>query len=1207
MKKLFFCLLLCVNVVSVCCGQDWETFNKEGKKAYEVGDYEKAQLFLEKAKIQAEKEFGKEHINYASSCNNLASLYVKQGKYIDAEILYVEAKNIKKKILGKNHSEYASSCHNLALLYYYQNKYTEAQFLYIEAIDIRAKTLGKEHVDYIFSCQNLADLYNEQGNFIDAEPLYTEIRNIKYKKLGKNHPDYATSCNNLASCYYSQGKYSEAESLYIETKNIRESNFGKNNIDYAFSCNNLSALYNLQGKYLEAEALILEGKNIVEKLLGKSHPDYSIFCNNLAELYNTQEKYIKAEILYLESKNIKEKTSGKNNIDYIIFCNNLALLYSKQGKYIKAELLYLEAKNIYENYFDKYHPNYALICNNLVTLFSSQGKYKEAEDLIVEAKDIYEKILGKNHPDYAMSCYNLASIYNYQGKYKKAESLYIEAKNIRGKVLEKNHPDYANSCNGLANLYVKQGNYIEANILYEEAKNIREKKFGKDHTDYANSCDNLASLCKEQGKYVEAESLFLQAKNIYKKILGKNHPNYAKSCNNLMVLYHYQGNYLEAQALITEVKNIYVKMLGKSHPSYAVYCNNLASLYKEKGKYNKAKKNYMKAKNIHNKILGKNNSNYANYCNNIASLYEKKGKHKKATIFYTEGNQSFLSQIDNNFSHLSEKEKKYFLDFFNYNFEIFNSFVLKRYKENNAISGEAYNNVLVTKELLFSSSNAVRERIMNSDNEEVKTLYNTWKDKCSYIANVVRRTIAEREKEGINLPTLETEANELEKQLSLKSEDFKRANDKTRYTWQDVQKELKEGEVAVELIRFQVFDKKWTDTVKYMALIVLPTAQKQPLMVALHNGNWLEKEGAELYRKHYQSTESVGKEDTLYQKLWQPIAQVLPAGTKKVYLSADGVYHQINLETLYNPTTQGYLGDNLTIQVVGSTKDILKRLPAKGLPTSLVLFGFPDYQTQTQEGESEANNEVLGDVVQKDIQKVFSEKITRLEGTKKEVEDIARLAQSYNLKTEVYLQKQASEGAVKKLRSPSVLHIATHGFYASPEKLEGVERKTPRIMTRELAMAQDENRAFDVPVENPLLRAGLLLAGAEKTLYQDSLGQGSWQKEDGILTAQEALSLYLDDTDLVVLSACETGLGYISNGEGVYGLQRSFQQAGAKAVIMSLWKVSDEVTQKLMTAFYTNWLQKKMPKREAFRDAQKQIRKEHPLPFYWGAFVMVGE
>jgi CHAT domain-containing protein len=291
--------------------------------------------------------------------------------------------------------------------------------------------------------------------------------------------------------------------------------------------------------------------------------------------------------------------------------------------------------------------------------------------------------------------------------------------------------------------------------------------------------------------------------------------------------------------------------------------------------------------------------------------------------------------------------------------------------------------------------------------------------------------------------------------------------------------------------------------------------------------------------------------------------------------------------------------------MVGSTKDIVKRLPDKGLPTSVVLLGFPDYKEQ--EAENGVNDAVLGDAVQKDIQKTFSEKIPRLEGTKKEVEDIARLAKQYNLKTEVYLAKQASEGAVKKLRSPWVLHIATHGFYASPEKLKVEERKTKRVMTQQLMTPKEENRAFDVPVENPLLRAGLLLAGAEKTLYQDSLRQGSWQKEDGILTAQEAMNLYLDDTELVVLSACETGLGYISQGEGVYGLQRSFQQAGARAVIMSLWKVNDEVTQKLMTAFYTNWLQKKMSKREAFQQAKAQIRKQYPNPFFWGAFVMIGD
>ena len=138
----------------------------------------------------------------------------------------------------------------------------------------------------------------------------------------------------------------------------------------------------------------------------------------------------------------------------------------------------------------------------------------------------------------------------------------------------------------------------------------------------------------------------------------------------------------------------------------------------------------------------------------------------------------------------------------------------------------------------------------------------------------------------------------------------------------------------------------------------------------------------------------------------------------------------------------------------------------------------------------------------------------------------------------------------------------------------------------------------DVLVENPLLRSGLLLANAKQAIAEGG---------DGVLTAYEAKSLNLDETELVVLSACETGLGDVKNGEGVYGLQRAFQTAGVATVLMSLWTVSDNATQELMTSFYENWLIKKQNKRQAFKNAQEQLREKFPHPYYWAAFVMVGE
>jgi CHAT domain-containing protein len=213
--------------------------------------------------------------------------------------------------------------------------------------------------------------------------------------------------------------------------------------------------------------------------------------------------------------------------------------------------------------------------------------------------------------------------------------------------------------------------------------------------------------------------------------------------------------------------------------------------------------------------------------------------------------------------------------------------------------------------------------------------------------------------------------------------------------------------------------------------------------------------------------------------------------------------------------------------------------------------------------------------------------ITQLPGTEKEVEELQQLLKQKGWVTDEYIEKSASEEQVKVLSSPKIFHIATHGFY------------TPAMEESDLEALTESEASV---TENPLLKTGLLLTGAGDVLNKTKY---NYNMESGILTAYEAMSLNLDQTDLVVLSACETGLGEVSNGEGVYGLQRAFLVAGAKVLIMSMFKVDDAATQELILNFYRKWLSTNNI-RQSFIDAKKELRVDYPEPIYWGSFVMIG-
>ena len=211
----------------------------------------------------------------------------------------------------------------------------------------------------------------------------------------------------------------------------------------------------------------------------------------------------------------------------------------------------------------------------------------------------------------------------------------------------------------------------------------------------------------------------------------------------------------------------------------------------------------------------------------------------------------------------------------------------------------------------------------------------------------------------------------------------------------------------------------------------------------------------------------------------------------------------------------------------------------------------------------------------------------QLPGTEKEVDELQKLLKLKGWSTDEYVEENASEEKVKAIDNPRIFHIATHGFYAKAQEASSTEELT-------------ENEAM--MAENPLMKSGLLLQGGGDVLAKTKY---NYNIENGVLTAYEAMSLNLDKTDLVVLSACETGLGEIANGEGVYGLQRAFFVAGAKVLIMSMFKVDDEATQKLILNFYKKWLTTGNM-RQSFVEAKKELRVEYPDPINWGAFMMIG-
>ncbi len=956
--------------------------------------------------------------------------------------------------------------------------------------------------------------------------------------------------------------------------------------------------YYKNGNYTAALGIADRGVIQAKKEFGTENKIYATSLNNLAQLYMTMGNYTKAEPLYVEALNIRKKILGTENPVYAGSLNNLAALYAIMYNYTKAEPLYVEALNIFKKILGTEHPDYATNLSNLAELYRSMGNYTKAEPLYVEALNIRKKKLGTEHPDYATNLNNLAELYRSMGNYTKAEPLYVEALNIFKKILGNEHPTYAVSLNNLATLYANMGNYTKAEPLYIEALNIFKKILGTEHPDYATNLNTLAELYRSMGNYTKAEPLFVEALNIRKKILGTEHPVYAGNLNNLAELYRSMGNYTKAEPLFIAALNIDKKLLGEDHPHYATDLNNLAALYSSMGNYTKAEPLYIEALNIFKKILGTEHPAYVGSLNNLAGLYKGMGNYTRAEPFFIEGCARSFGHLLSNFTNLSEREKQTWLDKNGY----INELILSLQYSYQSLSDTArqfiLNQQLLLKSLILSDSKGILQTLQNSIDSSVQKLYSDWRGIKKQLSQQYSLPLDKRSNE---LSKWEQGAEDLEKQLNAKSSAFRQQQQSFRIKNTDVQKGLRQDEASIEFVRFQLYTKRWTDSTMYAAYI-LTKQDSIPVFVPLFEEKQLQQlfdsagtSSDALVSKFYRGVElgntgtaaSLGKD--LYNLVWAPLEPYLK-GKKKISYSPAGKLYSIAFHALPVDSNK-ILMDKYELNQYTSTRQVALRKTQEEnrKPQSISLFGDARFTMDSTTIAQSKTNNTVSNIYTPPNRGNRGNSWTDLPGTAEEVKKIKQLFEQNKISTKSFTQAAASEENLKALsgNSPQILHIATHGFFL-PE---------PDKKRKDNFSSNDNSYTL---ADDPLLRSGLILSGGNYAWSGKTPIEGV---EDGIATAYEISQLNLSNTELVVLSACETALGDVKGSEGVFGLQRAFKMSGVKKMIVSLWQVPDKETAELMTAFYGYWLKGKTIE-QAFTQAQAEMRKKYS-PYYWAAFVLV--
>ncbi|MDY6804190.1 MAG: CHAT domain-containing protein [Cyanobacteriota bacterium] len=800
----------------------------------------------------------------------------------------------------------------------------------------------------------------------------------------------------------------------------------------------------------------------------------------------------------------------------------------------------------------------AILAETSPPIIAQSAELQEAERLIQQLFQLYQ-----------------------QGNYPEAISLAEKVLAIYEKAYGPDRPEVAQALNNLAALYNLRGNYTKAFPLFQRAIAILEKSLGPEHPLLASSLDNLAQLYQGQRKYQEAEPLFQRALAIREGAFAPDHPEVAKALNNLAVLYFIRRKYAEAEPLYQRLLAINEGTLGPEHPDLATSIHNLGNLYRLQGKYDEAEPLFQRALAIREKVLGPQHPLVATTINSLGALYNVRGDSSSAVDFFHRALAVEEYNIDLNLLVGSESSKRQYMETLTGTTYAYISAHFQSAPNNLEAARLALRAILQRKgRVLDAVSNnleTIRENLTPANRSLLEELAAVRSEIATLVFSGTGDTFPERYRELLG--SLEKKAEEIETKLAAASAEFR--VESQAITIEAVQELIPQDAVLVEFMLYKPFDFENATAAppRYVAYVLHSAGD--PQWVDLGDAGAIDRAVLD-FRKALRQQPSTSEQQprrltgniekltveqikekarALDEMIMRPVRDLLQ-NKSQLLLSPDSQLNLIPFAALVDEQSR-FLVETYNITYLTSGRDLLKlQLPTPKLEAPLIV-GNPDFDLDAAETNTlvatRGGNTRAGDL------SLLS--YNSLPGTEAEIKAIAPLLSE----AAVLDAEDATEEAVTEIVKPRVLHLATHGFF--------------------LKNAAEE-------AENPLLRSGLALAGFNN--------RGAIASNlDGVLTALEVSGLNLRGTQLVVMSACETGLGEVANGDGVYGLRRAFTIAGVESQLMSLWKVDDLRTQEMMVGYYQR-LKDGMGRSEALRDIQLEMLNKYEYPYYWGSFIPAG-
>lgn len=852
-----------------------------------------------------------------------------------------------------------------------------------------------------------------------------------------------------------------------------------------------------------------------------------------------------------------------------------------EGRFIEAIRLAERALEICTRTFGRQHREVADALANLGELFIRKGDYIRGEELLQRGLTVIEQSSGATDPDCIRFLVYLSYLHSWKGDYVRAERVLEQAMKVTETKFRPENPNILVSFSALAGLYADRGEFLKAEDVIKRSLVIREKAYGTNSLMVAASLGDLAYLYERQKRYVEAESSWKRSLEIRRTAAGPASDYVASSTASLANLYTLSGDYSRAQLLFAEALSLLQKIYGSQHARIGSLLNEWALLYLKQGNHVQAEALSKRAAAIFEQSLGLDHPLTTDALNRLAFIYAAKNDVGTVLAIQARVNESRDRMLSLILTTGSEEQKRIYMS---------------------TLAGETARTISLNTQDAPQSREAItlalttilrrKGRVLDAMTDQ----FTTMREHLSLEGHALHDELVFARAQLAAI-TFDSQTNTIElrgaierlkqfiekKEAELAQRSVQFAVQSEAVTIDKVRRAIPANAALLEFVKYRPYRvdsvgaQRW-GSAHYAAYVLL--TDRGPTLIDFGEAEPIEK-AISHFRSHLANPKSdevkaAGKE--LFRLVMAPVLQEV-RDCRKLLISPDSSLNLIPFAALVDEAGQ-YLLENYDISYLTSGRDLLALKSNFSSRHGNVVLANPTFDNSSI--EKKLSSDPPSGRRSIDFKQM---KISPLPGTGQEAEALRKILTDAVVLTE----QNATEAALKKLAGPQILHIATHGFFLSDQTENRLSNE--RQLVRSWGFESGEN---------PLLRSGIVLAG----VMQGESGTG----EDGVVTSLEMGDLDLWGTKLVVLSACETGLGEIRTGEGVYGLRRALRLAGAESVVTTLWKVDDAATRDLMVEYYDR-LRMGQGRAEALRSTQlkmlKSSRWQHP--YYWASFIESGD